>query len=572
MTESSSGRPNALRRRSIEIARRWRELSPVVQGLLSWIPGALIFFRAQFTSGFDKIGGDNGDGRLAVVLHEHWLEVFRGHVSWTSPPFFFPVKGTFGYSDTYLVNQVFYTPLRLAGLDQFLALEWTLVLMSVVGFVGMFVLLRRVIGSGWLVAFMLSSTFAFANNLFIKASHAQLYSVYWLPLVVLLAVRATRSESRGRQAAWGALCGSMVGLILFSTYYVGWFFVFTVTLFGLFVVVARVVTRRGREVVSALATRSVMLIGMAGGLAVTLIPFLVLYLPVLRSNGGRRYQDAMFYAPSAREVVNLGANNYLWGSLVRHFLDAGRLLNSETSLAVTPVVLVSALALGVASWSLRHRDGVGTLAGSGAAGAATLLIVTLLPLRFGIGSLWRLPWTLAPGASGIRAIDRIQIVAGPLACLTIGIGLTVVARAGLWQGRRRSWMCAVVGGLLLLIAVEQINVGDNSFVDRSNETVALARAPFAPAECRVFYVIDTSYPQRFGYEQSVDALLIAQRSGIPTVNGYSGQYPPGYLLSDPTVPDYLRQVRAWAGAHDVEDGLCSYDIGAEVWTPGPPPR
>ena len=148
MTDSSSTRLNDLRRRSIEIVRRWRELSPVVQGLLSWIPGALIFFRAQFTSGFDKIGGDNGDGRLAVVLHEHWLEVFRGHVSWTSPPFFFPVKGTFGYSDTYLLNQLFYTPLRLAGLDQFLALEWTLVLMSVVGFVGMFVLLRRVIGSG----------------------------------------------------------------------------------------------------------------------------------------------------------------------------------------------------------------------------------------------------------------------------------------------------------------------------------------------------------------------------------------------------------------------------------------
>ena len=216
----------------LEVSRRWVALSPVVQALVCWLPGALVFFRPQFTSGFDKIGGDSGDGRLAAVLHEHWLQVFRGHVPWTSPPFFYPVKGTLGYSDTYLLNQVFYTPLRLAGLDQFLALEWTLVLMSIVGFVCMFVLLRRVIGTGLLVAFSLSSTFAFANNLFLKASHAQLYSVYWLPLVVLIGVKAVRSVGRRRQCAWGGLCGALVGLILFSTYYIGWFFVFVAALFG----------------------------------------------------------------------------------------------------------------------------------------------------------------------------------------------------------------------------------------------------------------------------------------------------------------------------------------------------
>ncbi|MCU1360699.1 MAG: hypothetical protein JWN99_1988, partial [Ilumatobacteraceae bacterium] len=195
----------------------------VVQAILSWIPGGLIFFRAAFKSGFNRIGGDNGDARLVIVLHEHWVDVFRGRVSWTSPPFFFPAKGTLGYSDTFFLNQVFYAPLRVAGLDEYLAFEWTAVLLSVVGFVAMFVIVRHWIGSNWFTAFALASTFTFANNLYIKAAHPQMYSVYWLPVLVLIGLVALRAETRSAQCAWGAVGGVVLGLLLFSTYYMGWF-------------------------------------------------------------------------------------------------------------------------------------------------------------------------------------------------------------------------------------------------------------------------------------------------------------------------------------------------------------
>ena len=111
-----------------------------IRGLLWWVPGCLVFFRHGFTSGFDQITGDVGDTRMAIYLHEHWVEVLRGHASWTSPDIFYPVKGALGYTDTYLLNEVFYLPLRAAGLDPFLAFQWTLILLSGVGFVGMFVL------------------------------------------------------------------------------------------------------------------------------------------------------------------------------------------------------------------------------------------------------------------------------------------------------------------------------------------------------------------------------------------------------------------------------------------------
>ena len=538
---------------------------------MSWIPGGLFFFRAQFRSGFDQIGGDNGDARLVVVLHEHWIDVFRGRVSWTSPPFFFPFKGTLGYTDTFFLNQVFYAPLRAAGLDEFLAFQWTVVLLSIVGFVGMFVLLRRVVGVSLWGTFALATTFAFANNLYIKAAHPQLYSVYWLPLLVLVLVRTIRSRRRSEQVLWGALAGGLLGLILFSTYYIGWFAIFIGAIYLAVFALLRWRAGGGRALVAACRRRIAALAGWLIGLAVTLIPFFVLYVPVLRQIGGRRYEDVMFYyAPHPAEVLNLGANNYLWGSLARTVLEPAELINSETSLALTPVLLLLTLAAGIVAWRLRRRAQAGLLASWCVAGAVTVAALTVLPLHFGVGSLWRLPWEIVPGSSGIRAIDRLQVVAGPLACVTVAVGLATVIRGVHWRRPERGRLAAMTMAAVLVVPViEQINFGANAYVDRSVEVERLTETPFAPTGCQLFFVIDSATPPHSFAQSSVDALLIAQRTGIPTVNGYSGQYPAGYGLSDPTSPDYQAQVRNWVIAKEVEPNLCSYDIDLRIWTHTP---
>jgi hypothetical protein len=80
--------------------------------LLIYIIGALVFFRQQVVSGFDLGFGGRGDARMAAFIHEHvyrWLHVRAGLLS---PPFFFDQTGTLGYTDAFLLNQLFYAPLR----------------------------------------------------------------------------------------------------------------------------------------------------------------------------------------------------------------------------------------------------------------------------------------------------------------------------------------------------------------------------------------------------------------------------------------------------------------------------
>ncbi|MET3805828.1 hypothetical protein ABIB25_002836 [Nakamurella sp. UYEF19] len=107
-----------------------------VPALVVWMLGAAFFFRQPLFTGFDSITGDSGDARLIIYLHEHWVQVLQANASWRDPAFFFPARGVFGYSDTFVLNEVFYAPLRLIGLDQFVAYEWTLVLLTLVGCLG----------------------------------------------------------------------------------------------------------------------------------------------------------------------------------------------------------------------------------------------------------------------------------------------------------------------------------------------------------------------------------------------------------------------------------------------------
>ena len=55
-------------------------------------------------------------------------------------------------------------------------------------------------------------------------------------------------------------------------------------------------------------------------------------------------------------------------------------------------------------------------------------------------------------------------------------------------------------------------------------------------------------------------MFIAQRTGIPTLNGYSGQEPQGWAgLYYARNPDYAAQAAAWVAAKGVRGRVCRLD-------------
>lgn len=61
-------------------------------------------------------------------------------------------------------------------------------------------------------------------------------------------------------------------------------------------------------------------------------------------------------------------------------------------------------------------------------------------------------------------------------------------------------------------------------------------------------------------------MLISQKIGVPTANGYSGWIPLHWDAIDPKGPGYVQSMDNWLGINGLAADACVYDLVAKVWT------
>ncbi len=548
-------------------------VTTAVATFATWALGACVFFWAQVTTGFDRLMGNDGDTRLIVYLNEHWFHVLRGSTAWRDPAMFYPIRGILGYSDTFFLWQPFYATFRIFGAEPFLAFQLTIVALSLLGFATFVALVRTAFGCTRVVAMVGALVFTFASSLETHAGSPQLFGMYFVPGIVFIALIAWRQRNAhpARSAALGAGAGLLAGILLFSTYYVAWFSLLAtgVALLVTFLLSPRAGWARGRR---AVTTGWRVLLAGGVGFGVGLVPFLVTYLPVVHTVGARKYGTAMYFAPAVHDVVNLTTDNRVWGRLLESIWNLPSNAAYEVSYAVTPLLLASvtlgALLLGWSAWSgravldARRRFTVAL--------CLTPIILTILPIRTSAGSVWVLVWHL-PGATAIRAADRLQVVSDLVAALAlVALASDPWLRGAL--ARCRPWVRVLAALLLVGVVVEQVSLPTTSSLHRTDEIATLAAVPPAPHGCTTFFVVDRPGRIPF-YADLTEAMLISQRQGIPTLDGYSGETPPGWnlLLAPGQVRDLDSYAQVWANSHGILSGVCRLDLETDTWQ-GPYPN
>jgi hypothetical protein len=156
-----------------------------------------------------------------------------------------------------------------------------------------------------------------------------------------------------------------------------------------------------------------------------------------------------------------------------------------------------------------------------------LLIIFLGTLMFGAGSAWNLIATL-PGLKFIRAISRIILVmAFPV---TIIVALACENLHSLINNKNyRHQLLLVVFTAFLLCSETVFFQKSKTPIEQWHERLRTLGAELPsqlPPDSILFIAKDVSKP---GYElPEVDAMILAQDLGIPTINGYSGKFPKGH--------------------------------------------
>lgn len=113
------------------------------------------------------------------------------------------------------------------------------------------------------------------------------------------------------------------------------------------------------------------------------------------------------------------------------------------------------------------------------------------------------------------------------------------------------------------LVLEQLSWSTVWEVRRHEEEELVRSLGPPPASCETFFAIGKPGDVLFD-PTHVDAMMIAMKFGIPTVNGYSGLSPLDYEI-DLSSPDYEAQVAEWLTGSGVETTTCVADLRVGAW-------
>jgi hypothetical protein len=535
--------------------------------------GLFYFFGKTFESGFAILPGDLGDWRYNNIIAEHWFSVLKGEARWRSPIFFYPAKGMLGYSDAIFLFVPFYIPFRLLGIDS--AIAFALCFMSVIGFgfVSSYLFMSRILKLPKTVSFGASFAFAFSSMAAARYPHAALYANAFLPVLFGFGVWFFGSILARRASIIAGIGLSVtLALIFYTGFYTGYFAIlFFIAFVTIFLVLNSALDWPStKDAFRALwASRTAIAIS-ALSFAVAIIPFLGTYLPAQRNVGGRDWGMVECMLPLPRDFLNVGGNAW-WHWLVKKFPPETRPCGFELSFGVTPLTLtLFVLCLLWLGWKLRQARRAApadhSVTGEEAfwfrvvlALGLAVLACWLVMLRLDFGSLWYLVYTAFPAATALRAIFRFQMVL--FFIIMIVIGFTLPKIVAHWS---RQWAPGIVTVVIAAIAIEQYNP-HHLYYRGKHETEQLALAGAPPPSCRHFFVDSAGLENAPGHIPSLGGAMLAQRVGIPTLNGYSGSLPPGFVHSETRDPLYLNKVAGWVRRNNLLDGLCVVDLPRKSW-------
>ena len=520
------------------VERRESRLAAGSAAVAAWIVGMLLQFSPMLLSGLRRVQSDWGDTRLNNYILEHgyrWVVGFPEHNQFWSPPVFYPVPNTAAYSDVLLGVAPFYWPWRLAGLAPDTAFQLWLLTIATLNFVSALLLFSRGFRCRPMAAAAGAMLLSFASVRTAQVMHAQLIPFFYIALGILAVLEIFRPvpELRAgitiveRRTAWVFVLAGAIVAQLYTSFYYAWYLIFALALAVLCAVVMPGTRRRTLLTVRANLGS---LASAALASAFLVAPLIAHYLQAERQVGARSFLVIEQMLPRVQSWAYMGPNSWLYGWLAElhsfHVLP----LEHEHRLGLGIVTIVCAAA---GLWTARRRRDIQFA-------VIVPMFMALLATEWPGGfTAWRAIYLVVPGASALRAVSRIGVAL--LLPASLGIALLVDAigrpqrippsRTALALRRKdRRKRALVVLVLFAAIVAEQVQRPPS--YDKGEGRARVARvANGIGAGCQAFlYTTIGGADDPWNYH--TDAMWASMDRRVPTINGYSGNQPPGWNFYD----------------------------------------
>jgi len=419
--------------------------------------------------------------------------------------------------------------------------------------------------------------FAFNSPRLNHPGHFNVQPALFLPLAVIFVIEFGRNAAnlnQKRAFRLLLLAALSLDLQLLTALYPGWFFIFWSFLF----LVLSFSFPATRSFSLALIRRFwPAFIGGAAVFFVGLLPLVFVYLPVARSVGPRPYHVVSPLIPEFWSFLIMGDRNYVWGRISAALWRMHPLSSTEHNIGIGLVASVAWLAISVWAIWIVARDtkkhialNENPLATNSEMNYLFLsLAILATDLFYLIGmkywndiSPWYYVYQFFPGAKGFRTVARYVTVL----TLPMAIAFTFAMHIGLQKIATQKMLLVRLSLTCALFVVVSFGLfeqfGRAMAFSKSAEMARLDKlAVKLPDNCSSFYVAAAPVRRPVKYEYQIDAMLISIMRGVPTLNGYSGNVPPGWSLREVEAPDYEENVRKWIKLHNLDGHICRLEIG-----------
>lgn len=492
--------------------------------------GLFIVIINFFKFDFSIIPGSLGDGRLNNYLLEHnYLWITNQIINfWNDSGFFYPFNDTLAFSSNHLGTGFIYSFYRLIGLSRESSYQAWLLTGFVANFVACaytlmhFQLKPLAVGVG---AFI----FSFGLPIVPQLDHSQLLYRFGIPLAILYLFEFIKSPHLKSLTIF-------LGLVIWQFYaeiYIGYFLVFL--LIAIIIIHA---IRKSTKIIAAIqywprmiskawnSTTTNQRIFYILTIGILLIMFIFLLIPYIRVS--KNYGFTRSWDEIESMLPRIGSYFLAGHSLIWKFISTKIKITTmhpgehQLFFGFIPLVLCT-IALIWRQESPTKRELVYTIAGAGLA----IFIVTIDINGF---SFYKFFASL-PGFSAIRAVTRVALVIlfviGLISAITVD---TIILKYN-YSFTSKVFLFLSIGFLIMEVSLINYPSIQKSVLQNRIVNLKAKLPPFAslPDDPVLFVASPSDEPF---WAREVDVMLLAQELRWKTLNGYSGNLPPGYTIAD----------------------------------------
>ena len=502
------------------------------------VAGLLVSHHEMLLHGFAFTQNDLGDTRLVNELLEHvwrWMTFDKNHADIWTLPHFYPVTDTLVWAEPLISAEPFYAPWRMF-MEADSAFQMFGLTCGVLNFVSGYYFLRRCFRYSVLGSSIGAALFAFSAIRINLTMHwqffPQVYSVWALHALFRLVEGPLSPPLRTR---WMAVFFACFSLQWWACIYLGWFLLFV----GTVALLVLLTQKTPRATIVTLLREQPFTVALGAALCViSMVPMAWRYLEVEKMFGGRPFDEVLSMLPPPRVWVHHGAAHWLYGWTAKLPFFAAIPMEHEQRNGMGFGVLIAA---GLGFWFNREKPVVRYV---GALLAILVVLTTLYFSDFAHGDRgfapWKAIWSYFPAAKAIRGVARI----GTLYALAIGVFVAAFTDWLIAKYQRRGLVGGMVLGAFFLVEQGQTTPAFDKAANRRD--VAAVVAAIGP-ECDAFLFSPVGAVGPY-WKYQLDAAWAATERGIPTINGYSGQIPPGWNLNETRINSAFDEQRVQQAA------------------------